>query len=177
LDESFLENFLHLKQVLHIYKKRRKKIRKKERKKEKKNFKCPFKNKTLQFSFLPNVRHILLPTWQFARQPHIKCIRLGSVRSSHLPFENALGWLTCVQVSLYLLWLANSHDLFVTSTTLKTLEISNVSLPPCSSSRHQTERIESAARSKASIQSLRSFKEINMPDDWLRFRSGRTTNG
>jgi len=24
--------------------------------------------------------------WLFAHQPHIKCIRLGSVRSSHLPF-------------------------------------------------------------------------------------------
>jgi len=25
--------------------------------------------------------------WLFAHQPHIKCIRLGSVRSSHLPFK------------------------------------------------------------------------------------------
>ena len=28
------------------------------------------------------------------------------------PIRNALGWCTCVQVSLYLHWLVNSHDLF-----------------------------------------------------------------
>jgi len=32
---------------------------------------------------------------------HLKCIRLGSVRSIHLPCIKGVWWVTCVQVSLY----------------------------------------------------------------------------
>jgi len=50
--------------------------------------------------------------WLFARLPHIKCIRLGSVRSSHLPFKMYSLGLRAFKspYSLYMQWLANSHD-------------------------------------------------------------------
>jgi len=60
-----------------------------------------------------------LSKWLFARLPHlkmyevairhlphIKCIRLGSVHSSYLPFK-----MHYVRSSLLMLWLVNSHGL------------------------------------------------------------------
>jgi len=59
------------------------------------------------------INHVIIFTkWLFARLPHIKCIRLGSVRSSHLPFK------MCVQVSMYLRRRANSHDLIRLGATV-----------------------------------------------------------
>jgi len=50
------------------------------------------------------------PKWLFARLPHEKCIRLGSV--CVIQVTSHLKCITCVQVSMYLRQRANSHDFF-----------------------------------------------------------------
>jgi len=42
--------------------------------------------------------------------PHLKYVRLVSVRPSHLLFKIHLDCFACFQVSLYLQWRVNSHD-------------------------------------------------------------------
>ena len=49
-------------------------------------------HKRPRYSDVPKLYHFLsfsdfFTKWLFARLPHMKCIRLGSVRSSHLPFK------------------------------------------------------------------------------------------
>jgi len=47
---------------------------------------------------IPRTSQMKFVVGLFARLPHVKCITLGSVRSSHI--QNALDWLPCVQALL-----------------------------------------------------------------------------